>query len=144
MSANVAERYGKVPSEATTLAYLKALKVLIAADGDVAPEELAALRKGMKRMGASDAVVKAVEDFNPMGVSVSSVIPNLTSGGRRARLLIRDAIELCSADGTFAEAEKAAINGAASSLGVSAETVKVLHSLVELEAAAKRLRKAVL
>ena len=140
----VVARYGKVPSDETALGYLKALKVILAADGEIAREELEALRKSMKRLGVSDAIVAKVEAFKPNGVNVESVLPSLKKDGKRARNLVRDAIELSSADGTYAAAEKDAVNAAATYLGVSAETVKALQSLVEIEAAAKRLRKALL
>lgn len=141
----VKDRYGKAPaSEEQALGYLKALKVIIGADGVVDPAEMEALRKGMKRLGASAELTQSIEDFDAQGVSLESVLPNLTSGGKRARLLIRDAIELASADGTYAKEEKAAVHSAASLLGVDDATVRSLQSLVELEHAVKRLRKALL
>ena len=141
----VKARYGKTPSsEEQALGYLKALKVIIGADGVVDPAELNALRKGMKRLGASADLTQAIEDFDVQGVSLESVLPNLTPGGKRARLLIRDAIELASADGTYAQEEKDAVKRAAGLLGVEDDTVRSLQSLVELEHAVKRLRKALL
>jgi tellurite resistance protein len=63
-------------------------------------------------------------------------------GGLRARMLLRDAIEISRADGHYAQEEKAAVARAAKLLGVSETTVKSIESLVELEHAAKHLRKA--
>ena len=98
----------------------------------------------MKRLGVSEAITAEVEAFKPKGQKLEAMLPSLTKGGKRARHLVRDAIELASADGTYAAAEKKAVSAAADQLGVSAETVKALQSLVEIEAAAKRLRKALL
>lgn len=140
----VKQRYGKTPSVEQSLGYLKALKVIIGADGDIADAELTALKKGMQRMGATEDVVNTILDFNIQGVSLESVLPDLKKGGKRARMLIRDAVELSGADGVYAKAEKEAVAKAAQLLGVPAETVKALESLVELEHAARRLRKALL
>lgn len=50
--ARVKERYGRLPSsEQQALSYLKALKVIVGADGDIPEAELKALRKGMQRLG---------------------------------------------------------------------------------------------
>ena len=140
----VLERYGRSPSVDQTRGYLKALKVIIGADGQIPEAELNALKKGMNRMGASEALKQEVLNFDITGVALESVLPNFTQGGTRARMLIRDAIELSSADGTYAVEEKAAVEKAASLLGVDQETVKALQALVEMEHAVKRLRKALL
>lgn len=138
----VAQRYGKTPNDEQALKYLKALKVIVGADGTVAAAEMAALKKGMKRMGASDDLVKQIEEFDIKGVKLESVLPTLTQGGKRARYLLRDAIEISRADGTYADEEKAAVEKAAQLLGVDAATVKSIQALVELEHAVKRLNKA--
>jgi uncharacterized tellurite resistance protein B-like protein len=142
--AAVNARYGKQPSEDVTLGYLKALKIIIGADGEIAPKEAEALRKGMNRLGVSDEIVGTIERFKIKGVTLAEVLPNLTPGGKRAKLLIRDAIEICRADGVYAQEEKNAVYNAAKLLGVDEDTVRAIQSLVEMEHAVKRLRKALL
>lgn len=141
----VKERYGRLPkSEAQGLNYLKALKCIIAADGEIAEAEWKALQKGMQRMGVSAEIIERVTQFEPSPKSLDELLADMKKGGKRARMLVRDAIELSRADGVYAEAEKAAVHRCAQLLGVDSTTVKALESLVEMEHAVKRLRKALL
>ena len=140
----VAQRYGRQPkSDKDVSQYLKALKVIISADGEVHEAERAALHKGLEKVvGASPELVKEIDSFDPHGVTLQSVLPSMKPGGLRARMLLRDAIEISRADGKYAAEEKAAIAKAAQLLGVDETTVKSIESLVELEHAVKHLRKA--
>jgi uncharacterized tellurite resistance protein B-like protein len=141
--SRVQERYGRLPSsDQQALSYLKALKVIVGADGEIPEAELNALRKGMQRLGISDAVAKEVEAFDFKTGRLEDLLPGIKKGGLRARMLLRDAIEISRADGTYADAEKAAVAKAAGLIGVDQDTVKSLEALVELEHAAKHLRKA--
>ncbi|MEW6731919.1 MAG: TerB family tellurite resistance protein [Acidobacteriota bacterium] len=139
----VIKRYGTLPKEEQVIKYLKALKVIIGADGQIAEAELNALKKGMKRMGAPEDLVRQIEEFDISGVKLESVLPTLTPGGRRARYLLRDAIDISRADGTYAAEEKAAVARAAQLLGVSEEVTRSIEALVELEHAVNHLRKAI-
>lgn len=141
----VEQRYGRQPkSYEQALNYLKALKWVIAADGDIAESEWNALVKGMKRVGASADAVEALSAFDPKSTTLEALLPDFTKGGKRARLLIRDAIELSRADGVYAQEEKAAVQKMAEILAVDPSVVKSLEALVEMEHAVKRLRKALL
>lgn len=141
--ARVKERYGRLPSsEEQALSYLKALKVIVGADGEIPEAELKALRKGMQRLGLPDAVTREVDGFDFRSGKLEDLLPGFKKGGLRARMLLRDAIEVSRADGTYAAAEKAAVAKAAALLGVEPATVKSIEALVELEHAAKHLRKA--
>ncbi|MBK8938632.1 MAG: hypothetical protein IPM79_13595 [Polyangiaceae bacterium] len=57
-------------------------------------------------------------------------------------MLVRDAVELARADGTYAAKEKAAVAKAAKLVGVDERTLGSIESLVELEHAVKHLKKA--
>lgn len=139
----VAQRYGRLPkSDAEALTYLKALKVIVSADGVLAEAEAKALHKGLERIGASKDVAKQIDSFDVKGVSLDSVLPQFKPGGLRARMLLRDAIEISRADGHYAAEEKAAVAKAARLLGVDDMALKAIETLVELEHAAKHLRKA--
>lgn len=139
----VAQRYGRVPkSDDDAVQYLKALKVIISADGEAHEAELEALRKGFGRLGLTQELAKQVESFDGHGAKLESVLPKMKPGGLRARMLVRDAIELSRADGKYAQEEKAAVAQAAQLLGVDETTVKSIESLVELEHAVKHLSKA--
>ncbi len=141
----VEQRYGRQPkSPEQALNYLKALKCVIAADGDIAEAEWQALLKGMKRVSASDDAIQAITDFDPHSTTLEALLPDFTKGGKRARLLIRDAIEVSRADGHYAQEEKAAVQKMAQILAVEPSVVKSIEALVEMEHAVKRLRKALL
>lgn len=142
--AEVKQRYGKIPSEDVAVAYAKAIKVIIGADGEVHSDEMAALVKGMKRLGADASQIDLIKSFDIQGVDLAALMPGMKKGGKRARMLIRDAIEISRADGVFAKEEKEAVYQAADLLGVDQKTVKALQSLVEMERATKRMRKALL
>ncbi|WP_257463368.1 TerB family tellurite resistance protein [Archangium lipolyticum] len=138
----VAQRYGRLPkSDNDAVQYLQALKVIISADGEAHEAELAALRKGLTKLGLTQDLTKQVESFDARGVKLESVLPKMKPGGLRAKMLLRDAIEISRADGKYAQEEKAAVAQAAKLLGVDEVTVKSIESLVELEHAVKHLRK---
>ncbi len=138
----VKQRYGRLPVEEVILAYLKAVKIMIGADGEIAPEEMKALQVGMKRLGASDEIKAAIDDFDHSSADLAEVLPNMRKGGLRARMLLRDAIEISSADGVYAAEEKAAVAEAAALLGVGSQLLASIEALVELERGARHLRKA--
>jgi len=139
-----AERYSAYVPPQYVLGYLKALKIVIAADGTVSDREMHALRLGMRYMGVPETMRQEIEDFDPQEARLLQVLPGFRLGGIEARYLLRDAIELASSDGVYAQAERNAVNRIANILGVSSELVRTLESLVELERAARRLKKALL
>ena len=139
----VRERYGRVPGSGEDVAaYFKALKLIASADGSFPEDEQRALAKGMTRLGVGDDVRKAVDAFKPDGAALDTVMPKLKPGGLRARMLVRDAVELARADGTYAAKEKAAVAKAAKLVGVDERTLGSIESLVELEHALKHLKNA--
>ncbi|MBT9586698.1 TerB family tellurite resistance protein [bacterium] len=140
----MAERYSTYIHHDHILGYLKALKIVIAADENISPKELHALRLGMRFMGIPEEVRRQVEEFDPLEVRLLQVLPNFRLGGLEARYMVRDAVELASSDGVYSTAERAAVNRIASMLGVGKEMVRALESLVELERATRRLKKALL
>lgn len=143
-ASRVSERYSAYIHKDHLLGYLKALKIVIAADENIAPKELHALRVGMRFMGVPEEIRLQVEEFDPLETRLLQVLPNFRLGGLEARYLLRDAIELASADGVYSQAERAAVNRIATLLGVSKELVKALESMVEMERAMRRLKKALL
>lgn len=143
-ASRVSERYSAYIHNDHLLGYLKALKIVIAADENISPKELHALRVGMRFMGVPEEVRQQVEDFDPLEARLLQVLPNFRLGGLEARYLLRDAIELASADGVYSQAERAAVNRIAGLLGVSNELVKALESMVEMERGMRRLKKALL
>ena len=127
------------------LRYLKALKYIISADGDISEAEWTALLRWMQRHNLSQELVQTITDFEVSTVKdLSDILPNYQKDSARARSLIHDAIEIARADGVFAEEENAAVQFAARILGVAKETVIALEALVEMEAGVEKLRTALL
>ncbi len=127
------------------LRYLKGLKYIIGADGEIADEEWDALVRWMNRHKVPQELLKAISDFDITTVtSLKDILPNYQQDSARARSLIRDAIEIARADGVFAQEENDAVRFAAEILGVSNETVASLEALVEMEGAVEKLRWALL
>lgn len=139
----VISRYGrKPPSEKDGLAYLKAVKIIVGADGEIAEGEQKALRAGMRRLGLAKDLCQQLEDFDFKAHKLEEVLPQMKKGGLRAKMLLRDAIEISSADGHYADAEREAVKKTADLLGVDQQTVQMIEALVELERGARHLRKA--
>ncbi|NUP07756.1 MAG: hypothetical protein HOW73_17045 [Polyangiaceae bacterium] len=139
----VRERYGRLPgADQDVASYFKALKLIASADGSFPEAEQRALSKGMERLGVPADVRKDVEAFDPNGAALDEILPKMKGGGLRARMLVRDAVELARADGTYAAKEKSAVATAAKLVGVDGSTLRSIESLVELEHAVKHLRKA--
>ena len=138
------ERYAAYVQPEHVLGYLKALKIVLAADGAVSEKEEQALRLGMRYMGVPESVREQIEAFDPQEAKLLEVLPNFRLGGLEARYLLRDAIELAGSDGVYAQAERNAVNRIAAILGIAAEVVLSLESLIDLERATKRLKRALL
>ncbi len=142
-SSAVKDRYGRVPKDADqVLAYAKAVKIIVGADGAIPEAEQKAMRKGLKRLGASEQVIGEIDQFDHAGTKLEDVLGAVTMGGLRARMLLRDAIEISRADGHYAAQERAATAHAAELLGVDEMTLHSIEALVEMDRAVKRLRKA--
>ena len=140
----VTQRYGQTPSRDLTLGYLKALKVIIGADGEIADAEMAALQDLMQEMGVAADIATEIDEFDYETGKLEEVLPNMKPGGRRARLLLRDAVQIVRADGIYAVEEQAAVAKTAELLKVGSGTLKAIEALVELEEAAAKLHKSII
>lgn len=131
-------------TEERALRYLKALKLVIGADGEIAAEEWLALEQFMEKHNVSQQLVSLVSEFDIAAFTLEQVLPDYQADSPRARSLVRDAIEIARADGTYAPEENAAVMQAAKFLGVKKETVYALEALVEMEAGVYKLKQALL
>lgn len=141
---SVKARYGLVPDESLTRNYIKAMKIIIGADGEVSKEEWQRLKQGMLRLNVPDYLIDEIEDFDVSTATLEELIPDLYKNKKQARLLIRDAIEIARADGTYAEEEKEAVRQAAQLVKVAPEAVALLESLVVMEHAIGHMRRTLL
>ena len=139
----LARRYSHLLKRVTLVRYLKALKLVMAADG-IAGCEMKAFEEGMRVLGVDDVTRKEIEAYIPEEKNILKVLPEFRLGSLEARYLLRDAIELASADGHYAKAERAAVGKIASLLGVEKEVVAALEALVEIERSASHLKRSLL
>ncbi|HEY9842673.1 MAG: TerB family tellurite resistance protein [Candidatus Sericytochromatia bacterium] len=136
-------RYDIAPDdEPKVLDYLKALKWIIGADGEIADAEWEALVRWMQRMHISEALVTEISSFDFRKARLEDILPELKPGGFQARRLLRNAIEIARADGHFATEEHEAVHKAARLLGVDNDTVNMIEGLVEMEEAVTKMRQA--
>lgn len=140
----VQQRYGRAPKREQAVGYLKALKVIIGADGEIAEEEKNAFMRLMERMGAATDIVEEIEEFDFTTATLETVLPSMKPGGLRARMLLRDAVQIVRADGVYAVEEQAAVQRAAELLGLKTAFVSSIEALVELEEAVAKLTKSLL
>ncbi len=142
---SVKRRYDLSPDdEGLVLDYLKALKCIIGADGEIAEAEWQALMRWMQRVHVPEAIVQAIADFDFKQAKLEDIMPELTPGGFQARRLIRDAIEIARADGYYAREEHAAVQHAAQLLGIDDNILQAIESLVQMDSAVTKMRKALL
>jgi uncharacterized tellurite resistance protein B-like protein len=133
-SAALSETHGvpEMPREAF-MSVAKAFKIVLAADGELHPKELAAFRDTCRTYGATDDVLGELEAFDPTGVSVEQAFGGMDLSRIPARGLLYDVIKAAQADGDYASAERAAVESAARLLGIDADVLAQLTALVEEE-----------
>lgn len=141
------ESYGMLGAPRQALVnYGKALLVIAGADGTVSPAERNWLNQHQRKFGAPEDVIAEYEDFDYRSATLDELMPDIrvdVETWNPAPHLIYHAIQMCGADGTYAEAERSKVIRAARSLGVSDETVLTLHALIEMEKAVYDMRAAI-
>ena len=116
-------------------------------DGEASNEELEWLTVSCANaVGVANDIVKKWEqyDFEENNLEELFVTLNSASFGNFNKLLIYDAIRMASADGDYADDEKAQVYYAAKIMKVSPEAVTAIEALIELEQAAEKLRLTIL
>ena len=143
ISPQINRRYSHLLQKVTLARYFKALKLVMAADG-ISGCEMKAFERGLTSLGVDSATRKEIDDYVPADKNILRILPEFQLGSLEARYLVRDAIELASADGHYAKAERAMVAKVASLLGVEKEVLAALEALVELEHSAANLRRGLL
>lgn len=127
--------------------YGYALLVIAGSDGMVSDPELEWLTIDLaKEVGVDDEVVADWEDFDFEDAELDDIFSSISSSALASfnKLLIYDAIRMCSADGEYALEEKEQVYEAARILNISPEVVIAIEALVDLEQAANKLRLTIL
>ena len=112
-------------------------------DGEVSDDELEWLTVECgEAVGIDESIIADWEDFEYDEDELEELFFNLNSSSfaNYNKLLIYDAIRMCSADGDYADDEKEQVYNAAQIMKVPAEAVMAIEALVEMEQAADKLR----
>ena len=127
--------------------YGYALLCIAGSDGDVSDPELEWLTVDLaESLHVDEEIVADWEEFEFEEADLEEIFFSFRhmSFANFNKLLLYDAIRMCSADGDYAEEEKEKVYEAAKILQVSREAVISIEALVEMEQAAHKLRLTVL
>lgn len=116
-------------------------------DGDVSDPELEWLIVDCaEAVGVDNDIIADWEDYDFEIEELEDLFHELktSSFANFNKLLIYDAIRMCSADGDYAEDEKDQVYHAAKIMKVPSEAVTAIEALVDLEQAADKLRMTIL
>ena len=125
--------------------YGKVLLVIAGADGEVSPKEYDWLIEHQRKFGAPEDVIADYEKFDYRSADLYKLLDDIQTDvatWNPAPHLIYHAIQMCSADGEYAEAERSKVVRAARALRVSDDTVLTLHALIQMEKAVYDMRAA--
>ena len=128
------ERYGSVvgqPAPERALRIGKAVKLIIAADGEVSEAELSAFADMATLFGANEELFSQLVAFDPRSTTLKDCLQGLANDAL-ARRMIYDAIKISSVDG-YAAKEREAVSRAAQIMGIDGTTVTLIEGLVEAE-----------
>jgi len=127
--------------------YGYALLTIAGSDGIVSDPELEWLTLEMaKEVGVDEEIIADWEEFDFESSELDELFASFNSSALAGfnKLLIYDAIRMCSADGEYALEEKEQVYEAARILRVPPEVVVAIEALVDLEQAAHKLRMTIL
>jgi uncharacterized tellurite resistance protein B-like protein len=138
--------YGALPLEWTQemmIQFGKAVLIIIGADGEIAPSELAHFVGVGRCLGAPQQMLDQLATFDVRNAKLEDCLQGFKDGVP-ARAMIYDAIAAASADGHYHPAERAAVAKAAHLLGIEPSVVATLEGLVEMETTLRKTRGALL
>jgi uncharacterized tellurite resistance protein B-like protein len=126
------------------MAVARGLKVVLAADGRVHPAELNAYLETCRRYGASDAMLRDLQEFEPGTMTIEQCFAGIDPDSIPARALLYDVVRIAKADADYAGGERAAAQHAAELLGIDDEWLEKITALVDAEEALRELRLSLL
>ncbi|MGH7503108.1 MAG: TerB family tellurite resistance protein [Longimicrobiales bacterium] len=122
----------------------RALKVVLAADGELHPAEVNEYLDTCRRYGAPDEMLDELRDFDPSVTSIEECFGGIAPESIPYKALLYDAIRIAKADGSYAMNERAAVRNAARILGINDDGVMDITALVDAEDAMRSLRFSML
>ncbi|NEO29459.1 MAG: hypothetical protein F6K36_03190 [Symploca sp. SIO3C6] len=125
--------------------YGYALLAIAGADQEVSEKEMEWLINHQTKFGAPQEVVELYKSFDYKNANIKELLSKIkvdVATWSAPPNLIYHGIHMSSADGVYAEAERETVKQAAKILGVADDVVLTLESLVDMERAVVRMRKA--
>lgn len=139
-------QYGiSAASRRAMINYGKVLLAIAGADGAVSAKEYEWLVEHQRKFGAPEDVIAEYAKFDYRTADFGALMAEISvdvATWRPAPHLIYHAIQMCGADGHYAEAERSKVVKAARALGVSDDIVLALHALIQMEKAVYDMRAA--
>ena len=135
-------------SAATTTAMLHYGYVLLAiagVDGEVSPSEMDWLVRHQRRFGAPEHVIAAYGDFDYRGADIPALLKEIVTDvatWKPEPHLVYHAVQMCSAHGVYGWREQRKVAAAARVLGVPGDVVLTIQTLVDMENATGKMRRA--
>lgn len=140
------EAYGfNATTRQAMLNYGHALMIIAGGDGEVSEAEMNWLINNQKKFGVPEDIIESYPSYDYKNGDLESLLPEIVVDVESFEAqpnLLYHAIKMCSADGVYAEEERAKVLQAAKILKVSDEVVLTLHALIEMENAVTKMRKA--
>ncbi|NER91648.1 hypothetical protein [Moorena sp. SIO3A2] len=127
--------------------YGYALLAIAGGDGEVSDPEMQWLINHQNQFGAPEDVVGLYQSFDYKNANLQELLPDIKADVETlsaANSLIYHAIKMSSADGVYADAERAKVKEAAKIIGVADDIVLTLESLVEMERTVVKMRKSLI
>jgi uncharacterized tellurite resistance protein B-like protein len=122
----------------------RALKVVLAADGEIHGGEMNAYLESCRRFGAPDELLRELRTFDPSTTTVDECFEGVDPDSIPARSLLYEAIRIAKADGVYGDSERRAVRRAAELLGIDDEWLVNITALVDAEESLRNLRVSML
>jgi hypothetical protein len=120
----------------------KVIKMIIGAD-EIHEAEAAGLRATMQQFGASEAMIRAIDAFDPKSVELHDLLA-IEAASYGLKRLIYAAVVVAWADDRYSAPERAAVAAVASFYKISPSTVAAIEHLVTVERELAALRLGLL
>lgn len=125
--------------------YGKALLKIAGGNGIVSPAERAWLDAHQRKFGATEDVIEAYDNFDHKSADLNELLSGISTNVETWEAgphLIYHAIQMCSADGVYAECERAQVLEAARKMKVPDDIVLTIEALIRMENATYDMRAA--
>lgn len=125
---NINEIY---PCEADRVMFLRGLIRLAKADGIIEPEELQYFEAAAKVLAVSEEVIQELRKNLLDDIFTSEYLVMHFATPAQALFFLREAMQLCYADGEYAEEEQLEILNIANELGVSLKKIDEIEAWIK-------------